>query len=82
MKLLITCGHLVRHIRDHMKELKNSGLEWQALNHKNQQFNSQEILEILPGNNFIIAGDDEINQKAIKVASKLSTLEISQLFNG
>lgn len=69
MKLLITCGHLVRHIRDHMKELKNSGLEWQALNPKNQQFNSQEILEILPGNNFIIAGDDEINQKAIKVAS-------------
>ena len=23
----------------------------------------------MPGNNFIIAGDDEINQKAIKVAS-------------
>ena len=69
MKLLITCAHLVRHIKDHIKELQESGLEWQALNPKNQQFNSQEILEILPGYNFIIAGDDEINKKVIRKAS-------------
>ena len=69
MKLLITCSHLVRHIKDHTVELQNSGIEWKALNPKNQQFNCKEILEMLPGYNFIIAGDDEINEKVIQKAS-------------
>ena len=69
MRLLITCGHLVRHIKDYIIELQNYGIEWQALNPKNQQFNSLEILELLPGYNFIIAGDDEINARVIQKAS-------------
>ena len=65
MKLLITCSHLVRHIEEHIQELKNHNIQWKELNPENQQFNADEMLEILPGFEFLIAGDDELSEKVI-----------------
>ncbi len=65
MKILITCSHLVRHIEEHIQELKNHNIQWTELNPENQQFNADEMLEILPGFEFIIAGDDELSEKVI-----------------
>tara|TARA_B100000242_G_C43030006_1_gene479762 strand:+ start:444 stop:1412 length:969 start_codon:yes stop_codon:yes gene_type:complete len=69
MKLLVTCVHLVRHINHYFLKLKEAGIECKAHYPDNQQFNSFEMLEILPGNNFIIAGDDEINENVIKLSA-------------
>ncbi len=69
MKLLITCSHLVRHIKDFSSDLEEVGISWVALNPDKQQFNIQDMLGLLPGNNIIIAGDDEINEKVIEEAS-------------
>lgn len=66
MKLLVTCGHLVRHIGEYHTLLKKNGIEYKCLNPTNQQFSDQEMLQILPNNDFIIAGDDEISEKVIE----------------
>ena len=66
MKLIVTCAHLVRHIEDYRLKLNNNSIKFKALYPTNQQFNEREMLKILPGNDFIIAGDDEISSKVIK----------------
>ena len=69
MKLLVTCVHLVRHINNYFCKLKAAGIECKTLYPNNQQFNSFEMLKVLPGNNFIIAGDDEITENVIKLSA-------------
>jgi len=66
MKLIVTCTHLIRHLDDFSNLLKEAGIEFKAYQPKNQQFSYLEMLDLLPGNDFIIAGDDVINEKVIK----------------
>ncbi len=63
--LLITCTHLVRHIKDHSLFLKNNSINFKAIAPENQQFNASEMGKLLPGNDYIIAGDDEISSDVI-----------------
>ena len=75
MKLLVTCIHLIRHLKKYSSLLENSGIYFNAKNPINQQFSSYEMLDLLPGFNFIIAGDDEINEEVI-VKSKSLGLKV------
>ena len=61
MKLLVTCIHLTRHLDKYSSLLENYGINFKAKIPINQQFSSYEMLNILPGFNSIIAGDDEIS---------------------
>ncbi len=70
MKLIITCVHLVRHFDYYESKLKNAGIDPVVFNPINQQFNAEQMLEILPGSNYIIAGDDEIDSKVINESAK------------
>lgn len=65
MKLLVTCIHLIRHLEKYYSLLENSDIYFKAKSPINQQFSSYEMLDLLPGFNFIIAGDDEINEEVI-----------------
>lgn len=66
MKLIITCSHLLRHLDKYKLVLQESNVEIKSCPPPNQQFDKNEMFKILPGNNFIIAGDDEIDEKVIK----------------
>ena len=74
MNLLITCVHLIRHLDKYISLLEKEGITVKAHTPHNQQFNSFEMANLLPGFNFIIAGDDEITEKVIN-KSKSSGLK-------
>ena len=69
-KLLITCHHLIRHIDKYAPMLNNKGIRFKIAKTDKQQFTASEIYDLLPGFDFIIAGDDEINDEAINFSSK------------
>lgn len=66
MKLIITCAHLIRHLDKYKLLLQDSCIEIKVHIPVKQQFDKNEIFKILPGNDFIIAGDDEIDEKVIR----------------
>ena len=74
MNLLITCTHLIRHLDKYVSLLEKEGITFKAHRPDNQQFNSVEMANLLPGFNFIIAGDDEITEEVIN-KSKSSGLK-------
>ena len=61
MKLLVTCIHLIRHLKKYFS-LENSKFISTRVN----RVSSYEMLDLLPGFNFIIAGD-EIRRSNCKV---------------
>tara|TARA_Y100000589_G_scaffold323956_1_gene359319 strand:- start:2446 stop:3420 length:975 start_codon:yes stop_codon:yes gene_type:complete len=65
MKLIVTCTHLTRHLDGFSAALKEAGIQTKGYQPINQQFNHLEMLNLLPGNDFIIAGDDDINEEVI-----------------
>ena len=74
MNLLITCTHLIRHLDKYVSLLEKEGITVKAHRPHNQQFNSIEMANLLPGFTFIIAGDDEITEEVIN-KSKSSGLK-------
>ena len=69
MKLIITCSHLLRHLDKYKVVLQESNVDFKSHTPPKQQFDKDDMLKILPGNDFIIAGDDEIDNKVIKESS-------------
>jgi D-3-phosphoglycerate dehydrogenase len=75
-KILVTCGHLQRHIGRYQAEIEAHGFEsWVPLLNK-QQFSEAEMLEMLPEADMAIAGDDPLGAHILKagVAGKLKGL--------
>ena len=69
MKLIVTCSHLLRHLDKYKVVLQESNIEIKSYRPPKQQFDKEDMFKILPGNNFIIAGDDEIDENVIKESS-------------
>ncbi len=66
MKVLVTCVHLIRHFDKYKDLFSDNNLDYQLAFPDKQQFDNYEMLNLLPGNEFIIAGDDEITNSVIK----------------
>ena len=69
MKLLVTCIHLIRHLEKYSSLLENYGINFKAKSPIKQQFSSYEMLNLLPGFNFIIAGDYRASHNSSYVLS-------------
>lgn len=59
-KLLVTCGHLQRHIGCYKAELLSHGIEPWVPTLKGQQFGRDEMAAMLPLVDIAIAGDDDL----------------------
>ncbi len=67
-KLLVSCGHLIRHIERYRYELLSHGIEAVIPIIKGQQLSAQEMLTILPGMSGAILGDDFVTREVIQAA--------------
>src|SRR5690554_1118588 len=60
-KLLVTCGHLQRHIGRYDAELRSHGIEPWVPTLAGQQFDAAEMAAMLPEADAAIAGDDDLS---------------------
>lgn len=67
-KLLVTCGHLIRHIDRYRDELMSRGIEPVVPTITGQQLSAEEMLKVLPGMSGAILGDDFVTKDVIKTA--------------
>jgi D-3-phosphoglycerate dehydrogenase / 2-oxoglutarate reductase len=75
-KILVTCGHLQRHIGKYNDEIISHGFEAWVPPLNKQQFSESEMLDMLPQADMAIAGDDPLGAAILKagVAGKLKGL--------
>jgi len=73
-KLLVTCGHLQRHIERFREELAGHGIECWVPALSGQQFTEAEMIRMAPEADILIAGDDPLGESVLKAgrAGKLA----------
>lgn len=76
MRMLVTCGHLQRHIALYEPEIRALGVDVWVPELKGQQFDSAEMAAMLPQVDVAIAGDDALDAAVLEagVAGKLRGL--------
>lgn len=75
-KLLVTCGHLQRHIGRYEDELRSHGIETWVPPLTGQQFTAAEMSAMLPQVDVAVAGDDALGAEVLEagVAGRLRGL--------
>jgi D-3-phosphoglycerate dehydrogenase / 2-oxoglutarate reductase len=66
--VLISCGHLIRNIQQFRGFFEEAGVKITVPNLVGQQFNGDEMTELLKGHDTAILGDDTVTEQAIKAA--------------
>jgi len=75
-KLLVTCGHLQRHIAKYEDGIRAHGVEVWVPKLTGQQFDAAEMAAMLPEADVAVAGDDDLSAPVLRagVAGKLKGL--------
>lgn len=63
--VLVTCGHLLRNVSDFRPLFEKSGISLTTPELIKQQFDADEMLELLKGHDVLIAGDDFLTRKVL-----------------
>jgi phosphoglycerate dehydrogenase-like enzyme len=76
LKMLVTCGHLQRHIKLYEPEIRAHGIDVWVPELKGQQFDDAEMAAMLPQVDVAIAGDDGLGASVLEagVAGRLRGL--------
>ncbi|CAN7628682.1 phosphoglycerate dehydrogenase [Pararhizobium sp. LjRoot235] len=74
LQVLVTCGHLNRHIKLYESRLHSHGVKTWVPELKGQQFTAVEMLEMIPHADIAIAGDDPLDAE-ILMAGKAGRLK-------
>jgi D-3-phosphoglycerate dehydrogenase / 2-oxoglutarate reductase len=64
-RLLVTCGHLQRHIERYRAEVEGHGIELLVPPLAGQQFDAAAMAKHLPQAEIVIAGDDDLDETAL-----------------
>lgn len=72
--VLVTCGHLLRNYADFADVLESAGIAVATPTLEGQQFTAKELIELLPGHDVIIAGDDDVNAAVLDSAPGLKAV--------
>ena len=68
--LLITCGHMVRHYGRFAAELEGHGIAVTMPPVAGQQLDAAEMRAAIPGNRYVIAGDDLIDRSVLEAGKR------------
>jgi D-3-phosphoglycerate dehydrogenase len=76
MRMLVTCGHLQRHISRYEAEIRGHGIDVWVPKLSGQQFDRDEMADMLPQVDVAIAGDDDLSAPVLEagVGGKLRGL--------
>lgn len=64
--ILVTCGHLQRHIHRYEAEIKSHGIDVWVPKLTGQQFDAAQMTEMLPKVETVVAGDDDVCAAALE----------------
>lgn len=65
-RILVTCGHLQRHIGRYEAEIRANGIDVWVPQLIGQQFDAAEMAAMLPEAETVVAGDDDLTGEAIE----------------
>ena len=73
-RILITCRQMQVELPAHEQRLRDAGFELVVPELTGQQFNEDELIEVLPGVVGMIAGDDPLSRRVIESADSLRVI--------
>lgn len=73
-RVLVTCPQLQRTIEEHRARLEGDGIEIVIPRDVQQQLSEEELIDLLPGSDGIIAGDDPLTAEVLAHADRLRVI--------